>query len=76
MNTRFQSGKRHSIVLLLITSILLAFPGCNQRSSRGAGDLETNFMNPPESAKPRVWWHWMNGNVTKDGIQNGVDAPY
>lgn len=31
-------------------------------------DLETNFKNPPNSAKPRVWWHWMNGNVTKEGI--------
>jgi len=73
MNTRFQSGKRHGIVLLLIASILLAFPGCNQRSAQGAKELEANFMNPPESAKPRVWWHWMNGNVTKDGIQKDLE---
>jgi hypothetical protein len=26
------------------------------------------FKNPPEAARPRVWWHWMNGNVTKEGI--------
>ena len=26
------------------------------------------FRDPPQSARPRVWWHWMNGNVTKDGI--------
>lgn len=30
--------------------------------------LEEGFRVPPESAKPRVWWHWMNGNVTKEGI--------
>jgi hypothetical protein len=30
--------------------------------------LESGFKNPPESAKPRAWWHWMNGNVTKEGI--------
>ncbi|WP_068093547.1 glycosyl hydrolase [Novosphingobium rosa] len=30
--------------------------------------LEEQFRDPPESARPRVWWHWMNGNVTKDGI--------
>jgi hypothetical protein len=26
------------------------------------------FVAPPDCAKPRVWWHWMNGNVTKEGI--------
>src|ERR1700730_11150203 len=31
--------------------------------------LRQNFENPPDSAKPRVWWHWMNGNITKEGIQ-------
>ncbi|MFM2372668.1 MAG: hypothetical protein RIS85_2390, partial [Pseudomonadota bacterium] len=30
--------------------------------------LEQQFDNPPMEARPRVWWHWMNGNVTKDGI--------
>ena len=30
--------------------------------------LEDGFRNPPDSAKPRVWWHWLNGNVTKEGI--------
>jgi len=32
------------------------------------GALETGFKQPPDSAKPRVWWHWLNGNVTKEGI--------
>ena len=32
-------------------------------------DLEQQFLNPPDSAKPRVWWHWMNGNVTTAGIE-------
>jgi len=27
-------------------------------------------LNPPDSAKPRVWWHWMSGNITKDGCKN------
>jgi len=33
-----------------------------------AAELEQQFRDPPASARPRVWWHWMNGNVTKDGI--------
>jgi hypothetical protein len=39
-------------------------------AAQNAGDpLERNFQNPPDSAKPRVWWHWMNGNITKEGIR-------
>ena len=30
--------------------------------------LEDQFRDPPNSARPRVWWHWMNGNITEDGI--------
>jgi len=34
-----------------------------------SGDaLERGFKDPPDSAKPRAWWHWLNGNVTKEGI--------
>ena len=29
----------------------------------------TGFVEPPPAARPRVWWHWMNGNVTKEGIK-------
>ncbi len=31
-------------------------------------NLEQGFLDPPESAKPRAWWHWMSGNVSKPGI--------
>ncbi|ADV83038.1 glycosyl hydrolase [Terriglobus saanensis] len=27
------------------------------------------FETPPSSAQPRVWWHWMNGNISKEGIK-------
>ncbi|WP_149302728.1 glycosyl hydrolase [Pareuzebyella sediminis] len=32
-----------------------------------------DFKNPPNAAKPRVWWHWMNGNITKEGIKKDLD---
>ncbi|WBO21940.1 glycosyl hydrolase [Sphingomonas abietis] len=30
--------------------------------------LRANFEIPPEIAKPRVWWHWLSGNIAKPGI--------
>lgn len=34
--------------------------------------LASDFVTPPPSARPRVWWHWMNGNITKDGIRKDL----
>ena len=36
-------------------------------------NLREGFQNPPESAKPRVWWHWMNGNISKEGIKADLE---
>ena len=36
--------------------------------------LESGFLNPPDSAKPQTWWHWMNGNITKEGITADLEA--
>jgi hypothetical protein len=35
--------------------------------------IYSRFLAPPNSAKPRVWWHWMNGNITKDGISKDLE---
>jgi hypothetical protein len=37
-------------------------------------DLAQSFINPPDSAKPHTWWHWMNGNITKEGITADLEA--
>jgi len=34
-----------------------------------ADTLAQGFQTPPESARPRVWWHWMDGNITQEGIK-------
>ena len=31
-------------------------------------EMRRDFVFPPNAAKPFVWWHWMNGNVTTEGI--------
>jgi hypothetical protein len=39
-----------------------------------ADQLESGFQNPPDSARPQTWWHWMNGNITKAGITADLEA--
>jgi hypothetical protein len=30
--------------------------------------LARNFREPPDSARPWVYWFWLNGNITREGI--------
>lgn len=39
-----------------------------------ADSLEQGFRQPPDSAKPHTWWHWMNGNITREGITADLEA--
>ncbi|PTT68590.1 glycosyl hydrolase, partial [Arthrobacter sp. HMWF013] len=34
--------------------------------------LFNSFVNPPMSARPRAWWHWMDGNVDQSGIEKDL----
>ena len=54
----------------LILASLVLVAGLGTGAAQSAPDsLKGGFENPPESARPRVWWHWMNGNITKEGIK-------
>jgi len=52
----------------------LLFVDCSGRARDSVAELEKGFQNPPPGAKPRVWWHWMNGNITKEGIRADLDG--
>ena len=52
----------------------LAHPAGHSRASEPGAELARHFVSPPESAKPQTWWHWMNGNITKEGITADLEA--
>lgn len=31
-------------------------------------DLWNLFVDPPDEARPRAWWHWMDGNADAEGV--------
>src|SRR6478672_12861907 len=43
-------------------------------SSENLFPLENEFIHPPSSAKPQVFWFWMNGNISKEGITLDLEA--
>ncbi|MBN2291598.1 MAG: hypothetical protein JXM70_04185, partial [Pirellulales bacterium] len=39
-----------------------------------ADELAKGFADPPDSSRPHTFWHWMNGNVSKEGITADLEA--
>ena len=37
-------------------------------------ELVESFRSPPDSAKPLTWWHWLDGNITRQGITADLEA--
>ena len=59
---------------MFIAPLLCAFlvvSACQGRKEAVA--LQEAFLNPPQSARPMVWWHWMNGNISREGIRKDIE---
>jgi len=50
-----------------------AAPALPAAASSPQDALLQGFLDPPNGARPRVWWHWMNGNISKEGIKLDLD---
>lgn len=37
-------------------------------------NIEKSFQHPPANARPYTFWMWVNGNVSKEGITNDLEA--
>src|SRR6478609_1192604 len=64
--------KRVIIVLLLSCSLLNM-----ARAADSPADLATvrrDFATPPPSARPWVYWTWIDGNINRDGITADLEA--
>ena len=59
----------------LFLCVLIAFAAAFQLPAENdvTAALQEGFANPPRDARPRVWWHWMNGNITRDGIRKDIE---
>ena len=57
----------------LLSPVAFAEAPAADQGATSPDPLVQQFQDPPMEARPRVWWHWMNGNVTKDGIAKDLD---
>ncbi len=55
-------------------AFLVLFALLRAASPARADDLADRFLHPPESTKPRCYWYWMDGQVTREGITRDLEA--
>jgi hypothetical protein len=53
------------VAILLLSAALMG--------TAGADELEKNFGAPPPSARPMVYWMWVNGNISRQGITRDLE---
>ena len=62
-------------LLCWMTVMLLTPPAFTQPASQAVeNDLAKNFVKPPNKARPWVYWFWLNGNLTKEGMTADLEA--
>ncbi len=67
-------GGRWNVAPLLVALLIAISRGPSVARAAEIDTLAAGFEAPPRSARPLVWWHWMNGYVTKEGITADLEA--
>ncbi len=44
------------------------------QAALATGPLENNFLNPPPEARPGVYWYFMDGNLSRDGMTADLES--
>ncbi len=57
-------------IIVLPAIVLALFPILPLYAQRE--EILKEFPCPSMEYRPRVWWHWMNGNVTREGIRKDL----
>ena len=60
-----------AILAVLTTTAGLA---ADAPPSEDALSLEQGFVQPPDAARPWVYWFWLNGNITREGVTADLEA--
>ena len=62
------------IVIALTLTVVAITVACAVQAAAPATELDRGFLQPPDSARPWVYWFWLNGNITRQGITADLEA--
>ncbi|MBR5715076.1 MAG: hypothetical protein IKX59_00680 [Bacteroidales bacterium] len=78
MNFKISSPKAFRNMLMASIALMMVSCQGGQKVDEAASattlaELKAGWQQPPQDARPRVWWHWMNGNITHEGIRKDLE---
>src|SRR5947209_19937342 len=59
---------KRTILFFVVTLLALKV------SASSVPELERGFLQPPDSARPWIFWFWLGGNITSNGITADLEA--
>jgi len=60
--------KPYLALAVIVSAVFIGRPAFAGESVSAA-----EFQDPPMSSRPLTWWHWISGNITKDGITRDLE---
>lgn len=64
-------NKRLLVALAALVMVALCIAACTPKKE---DPLRAGFVKPPDSARPWVYWFWLNSNITREGITADLEA--
>ena len=71
MSISNRSGMWLAALAILATTAGMA---AEAASPEDAVSLEQGFVQPPDTARPWVYWYFMDGNLTREGLTADLEA--
>jgi hypothetical protein len=68
-----------SCVTMIVGAILLYcsgtfLSGCEKQRHASREQLQEGFLNPPDSTRPGVYWYFMDGNISREGMTADLES--
>lgn len=66
---------KKTILVTIVFLVCFFISGCGQSSEKNiVRSMEENFLNPPDSTRPGVYWYFLDGNINKKEITADLES--
>jgi hypothetical protein len=59
---------------ILLFTLCASLSNCDNQNQLGKQQLAEGFQNPPNSARPGVYWYFMDGNLSRQGMTADLES--
>jgi hypothetical protein len=76
-NLMIKSIKKQTLLMFVVAFLFCACSTSNRISKNNMPEpdsLTKGFISPPDSARPGVYWYFMDGNMSKEGMTRDLES--